>query len=306
MARFVRVASVSFGGRGRARSIKETVNRNVKDTAKLLKRAAMEEPDIVCLTECWPTLGLSARDSTKAAEEIPGPIFRTVSSIAKEHGTYVICPMIEKKDGRFHNSAVLLDRNGEYVGSYYKIHPTIDEIESGITPGTQSGVFKVDFGILGLAICFDLNFEEVIKGLVKEGAKLVFFPSAYEGGLQLRIWAFNYGVYMVSARGGENSMIVDPLGRILAKSSSYNPIICKTVNLDYEILHLNYNHMKLDSVKKKYGSRVELDVLRPEAVFMLASNTRDATAEDMIDEFKLETRKEYFRRASRIREDALT
>jgi len=100
-------------------------------------------------------------------------------------------------------------------------------------------------------------------------------------------------------------MIVDPLGRALATSSSFSPVICKAINLDYEILHIDYNQEKWDSIKKKYGSKVELDVLRPEAVFMMASNLKDVTVKDIIHEFNLETRVEYFKRASKIREKAI-
>ena len=155
-----------------------------------------------------------------------------------------------------------------------------------------------------MTICFDLNFEDVIYGLMGNGAELVLFPSMYPGGLQLRIWAFNHAVHIVSSYTGEGSMIVDPLGRALATSSSFSPVICKAINLDYEILHIDYNQEKWDSIKKKYGSKVELDVLRPEAVFMMASNLKDVTVKDIIHEFNLETRVEYFKRASKIREKA--
>ncbi|MFQ6095139.1 MAG: carbon-nitrogen hydrolase family protein [Candidatus Bathyarchaeia archaeon] len=175
-------------------------------------------------------------------------------------------------------------------------------MESGVTPGTKPETFELDLGTVGFAICFDLNFEDVIKGLTKNGSELVFFPSMYPGGLQLRFWAFNYGVYVVSAYTGEGSMIVDPLGRVLATSSSYSPVICKTVNLDYGIFHIDYNHEKWDSIKRRYGSRVELDMLRPEAVFMLTSNHRSITVKHIAQEFQLETKEAYLRRATEIRE----
>ena len=164
-----------------------------------------------------------------------------MSHLARRYRMYVICPMMEKRNGKVYNAAVLIDRKGEYVGSYHKIHPTIWEIESGVTPGTESKTFKLDFGRVGFAICFDLNYEDVIEGLTKNGSELIFFPSMYPSVLQLRLWAFNYGVYMVSAYTGEGSMIVDPFGRALATSSSYSPVICKTINLDYGVFHIDYN-----------------------------------------------------------------
>jgi len=305
LARCVRVASISFSGTGKASTVQETVDRNLKEMVKLLEKAVTNEPDIVCYPECSPMLGLSNKEFAEAAEEIPGKIFRTMASLAREYGIYLVCPMTEKRNERVYNSAVLIGRDGAYIGSYHKVHPTIGEIESGITPGTEPKTFELDFGKIGFAICFDLNFEDAIKGLAKKEVELVFFPSMYPGGLQLKIWAFNYGVYLVSAFTGEGSMIVDPLGRVLATSSSYSPVICKTINLDYGIFHIDYNHEKWDSIWKKYGSKVELDILRPEATFMMTSNLEGVTVGDMAHEFQLETRKKYFKRASEIREKAI-
>jgi len=304
LVRCVRVASVSFSGTGKSGTIHETVERNLKEIVRLLEKAALDQPDIVCFPECSPMLGLSSKEIAEAAEEIPGKIFRTMAALAKRYGIYVVCPMTEKHGGRVYNSAVLIDRDGTFLGSYHKIHLTIGEIESGITPGTEPKTFNLDFGTIGFAICFDLNFDDVIKGLSKNEAELVFFPSMYPGGLQLKMWAFNYGVYVVSAFTGDGSMIVDPLGRVLATSSFYSPVICKTLNLDCGIFHIDYNHEKWDSIRKKYGSKVELDILRPEATFMMTSNDREVTVAEIMHEFQLETRKEYFERASKVRERA--
>lgn len=304
MARYVRVASVSFRGT-RLSTPKETVDRNREEIVRLLKRAALEEPDVVCLPECSPMHGLSGAEIVEAAEEVPGPTFEIVSSIAEEHNMYVVLPLIERKNGRVYNSAVFIDRSGGYVGSYHKMYPTISEMEAGITPGTDPVTFKTDFGTVGFAICFDLNFRDVIEGLVGRGAELLFFPSMYPGGLMVRVWSLLYGVYLVSARAGEGSMIVDPLGRVLTVSSEYSWIICKTLNLDYVVAHLDYNHKKFEEIKRKYGSKVEIDITRPEAFFMLTSDTEGITAEDIVREFNLETRDEYYKRSSKLREKHL-
>src|SRR2546429_164022 len=80
---------------------------------------------------------------------------------------------------------------------------------------------QLDFGRVGCAICFDLNFRDVAEGLVATGAEILFFPSMYRGGLQLRIWAHDFGRFILSATPGEGSALVDPLGRVLVESSRY-------------------------------------------------------------------------------------
>jgi len=305
LAKLVRVASITFRGTANRRPVRETVGDNLTAIVDLLEKAARDEPDIACLPECSPTRGLSCEDSVKMAEEVPGPMFERVSSVAKEHGMYVVFPMLEKRNSRVYNSALLIDDKGDLIGRYHKVYPTIPEIEAGISPGDEQKPLKTGIAALGFAICFDINFEDAVRSQFGQGVKLAFFPSAYPGGLQLRQWAFKYGVYVVSACSGEESVMIDPLGRVMCRSSTYSPILCRTLNLDYEVLHLNFNYEKLGRVKDKYGPRVELEVSRPEAVLMLSSNAKDITAGDVIKEFKLETREEYFKRASEVRRGAL-
>ncbi len=305
MSRNVRVASISFSGVNKDFGARETVRKNIEAMVKLLEEAYYEEADIVCFPEAAPVIGLPIDVAVTLAQPVPGPIFDIFSSKADEYNLSIVLPMLEIKDGRVYNSAVLIDRRGDYLGSYHKVHPTISEIEAGITPSLKPKVLKSEFGPLGFAICFDLNFRDVVEAIAAAEAKLIFFPSAYPGGLQLSIWAFDYGAYIVSSLRGEGSVIVDPLGRVLARSSSYNPIICKTLNLDYEILHLDYNYEKLSEVKRKYGSKVEIDVSRPEAVFILASNLKEKSVREIISEFNLETRTLYFARANKVRAEVL-
>jgi predicted amidohydrolase len=305
MARYVRVSSISFGGAGGGGSAEEKVERNLRSALEWIDQAATDKPDIIVLPEIFPATGVAAEEWVQIAQTVPGPITDAVGERARRYNAYIICPMVERKGGKVYNSAVLIDRNGQPMGSYHKIHPTIGEIEAGITPGTDPVVFETDFGWIGCAICFDLNFRDVMEGLKGNGAEAVFFSSMYRGGLQLSIWAFDFGVWMISATPGEMSAIVDPLGKVKATSWNYNRIISKVINLDYAVLHIDYSHPKWNDIKAKYGNGVELDVSAPEGVFCLYSHAPDVTVQDIIEEFELETRDEYFARANRIREDAL-
>jgi len=301
----VRVSTISFTGSGKSGSTEGKIDGNREAALHLVEKAALEKPDIVCLPETFTGLGLETKEWFKSAETVPGPTTEALGDIAKRHGMYVVSPIVERLGGKTFNSAVLIDRTGKAVVSYHKIHPTIYEMEAGITPGTEPAVFETDFGPVGFAICFDLNFRDVGEGLKRMGAKLVFFPSMYAGGLQLSIWAHDLGFFMASAFTGDGSSIVDPLGRVLVKSSAYMPIISRVVNLDFELLHIDYNNEKWDQVRNKYGPDIEIDVATPEAIFALYSNRRGVTVEDLIREFKLEKLDEYFARASAVRQRAL-
>jgi len=239
------------------------------------------------------------------AQPVPGPTTEAVGDVARRNRMYVLCPMVRRDGERLRNSAVLLDRSGAPAGVYDKIHPTIGEIEQGVTPGTAPGLFDTDFGRIGCLICYDLNFRDVLDGLAAGGAEVVFFPSMYPGGLQLRTWAHDLAAYVVSAFTREGSAIVDPLGRVLVESQGYQRIITRELNLDRAVLHIDYNEKQWPAIKEKYGPGVEIDVATPEAVFALVSHLPDVTVRDLIREFSLETRADYFHRANWVRERAL-
>ncbi len=302
MARYVRVSSISFPGISGGEDRK---GRALESALEWVDRASKDRPDIICLPETFTGLGCPQEEWVATAEPVPGPTSEALAEKAKAYNCYMVCPMIEKAGDRIYNSAVLIGRKGEIVGSYHKVHPTIGEIEQGVTPGTETPVFETDFGRVGFAICYDLNFHDVAQGLKSGGAEIILFPSMFRGGLILSIWAFLYRCFVVSATPGEESAIVNPLGRPIEESSFYGRIISKTLNLDATVLHLDYNSAKFDKVKEKYGPDFEVEVASPEAVCLVYSHHPEKTVWDMIKEFELEPAGDYFDRANRIREEAL-
>ena len=128
----------------------------------------------------------------------------------------------------------------------------------------------------------------------------------FRGGILLRCWALQNRCYLVSSTPRENSAIVDPLGRVLVESSDYQRTITRTINLDYAVLHLDSNHEKFRAIRKKYGSQVGIEVLSPEALFLLTSDHPDRSVEDIIREFELERLDDYFDRSRRVRRDHLS
>lgn len=295
MSRNLRIATISYNGRG------ATLEEKRANGLAMLDEAGLFQPDIACLPETFTGLGLGMPGWFESAEAVPGPAIDGAAEIARRHAMYVICPLVTRRGGRTYNSAVLLDRKGQVAGIYDKVHPTVGELEAGITPGTGIPVFDADFGRLGIAICFDLNFRDVIEGLAAGGAEIVFFPSMYCGGSQLGIWAHDFNVFMASAHSGGRSAIVDPLGRTLKWSSVYEPILAREINLDGVVCHIDENERRWPEIRRKYGAAVEIDVATDEAKFRLVSHHREVTAPEIVREFSLETLGDYFARSERLR-----
>ncbi|MCS7253097.1 MAG: carbon-nitrogen hydrolase family protein [Armatimonadota bacterium] len=306
MARYVRVSTITFGGAHHAAAeLKEIVKSNLEAAARLFERAVLDKPDIVALPEVFAFLGVSANQWEQVAETVDGQVVSTFRELARKHNCWVVCPFVERDDIGIRNSAAFIDRNGNVVAKYHKMHPTIDEINAGVIPGTEAVVVGTEFGRIGCAICFDLNFEDVIEGMAQKGVELVFFCSMYLGGLQMRIWAHDYSIFMASSCTSYGSMIVDPLGRVIVTSQPYQPIISRTINLDAVVLHLDYNHTKFAAIKERYGAAIEIDVSSPEAKCVLISHIPDKRASDIVAEFELEPLRSYFERAEKIRKQAL-
>lgn len=295
MARWVRVVTVSMGREGNK-------ERNLESAINLLEQASWERPDLVCLPETFTGLGMNIKDWLSTGETVDGETVQRLINYARNQQCYVVCPIVLKDKGKIFNAAVLIDRNGQIPGYYSKMFPTISELEHDITPGNDAPVFVTDFGRVGFAICFDLNFPEVAQRLKSNRAELVCFVSMYPGGKQVQMWALEYGFWMVTAIAGPNSIIVNPLGRIIATTQpQYKPILSCRINLDCFVGHLDYNYERLKALKKRYGPDAEIEIAQPEARFLLTCHRSDMGVWDWVREFELEPLDEYLTRARQER-----
>lgn len=291
MARWARLCSISFQGQGNREA-------NLQTALDLLEQALWDKPDLVLLPETFTGLGMSECDWFNTAEPLDGETVTRLANIARQHRTYIACPVLLKHRSAIHNATILLDRNGEMAGSYYKMFPTLGELSLGITPGAEATVVDTDFGKVGFAICFDLNFREVADDLHAKGAELVCFSSMYPGGTQIQHWALEHHWWMLSAIGSPQGMLVDPLGRVRKRAQpNYQPMLSALVNLDCLVAHLDYNHDKAQQIKHDHGCEVEVDILQEEARFLLTCHRQDVTAADLARQYDLLLWDEYFRRA---------
>ncbi len=301
MARYVTVGSVSH----RPEAPFENMAARLERAEALATRAARMGADIIAFPEIYPHLDVPSERWPEVAETLPGETTTHMAKVARRNGTYLIWPLVERRGDRLYNSSVLLDRHGEIAGVYHKMFPTIGEIDSGIVPGAEVPVFDTDFGRIGMAICFDLNFRPIIEGLSRAGAEVIFFSSMYRGGLQLRAWALELGRYFVSAITRELGQIVDMGGAVLAEAT-YEAVCTARINLDRRLLHMDYNWVKMDAMLAKYGSGVSFQYYTREAMYTVASEMDGIGVDDLLAEFGLEQREDYFLRAHRARDAALS
>ena len=292
MPRKAKIVTTCMNGR-----LGPTVKDNLDRVLALLDSACGLGPDIVCLPECFATAGV-AGELAEQAEAVPGPTTDACAKRAREHRTYVICPVTTRRDGGFHNSAVVLDRAGQVAGIYDKVQPVTSRgdmsvVEDGVTPGKDAPVFELDCGRIGIQICFDIEFGEGWQQLEQGGAELVFWPSAYEGGFPLRGYAYRHGYYVVSSVRSSHSRIINPLGEVLDHTGYHMSLAARTIDLDYVVCHSDFHFGMLEELVRAHGKDVAVRSLREEAKFMLESNREDLPLSKLVEQFGLASRRQY-------------
>ena len=270
MGTTARIATVCQG-----RHFFSSVERNREHVLSLLDLALTQKPDLVCLPETFTTVSLPGDALSELAEPVPGPTTDAVARRARAFGSYVICPIKTARQGVYLNSAVVVDRGGEILGIYDKVHPVTTSgdytlFEGGIAPGPiDPPVFDLDFGRIGIQICFDAGFPETWQVLANKGARVVFWPSAYNGGFPLQAYAYLHHFYVVSSVRTDKSRFVDPLGAILDETNDLTSVICREINTDYVVCHYDFNHAIPDRVMACYPGQVEIRTDRDSAHFLL-------------------------------------
>ncbi|HOX39213.1 MAG TPA: carbon-nitrogen hydrolase family protein [Candidatus Brocadiia bacterium] len=301
--RRVRAAAVHLQGWPAPSTYDEKVSRALER----VDRAARDCPDAICLPEGfanWPP-GDDPKVYREYSQTVPGPLTDVFAERARRYNCYIICPLLHRDGRRLYNSAVFLDRKGEVAGIYHKYVPTIWEMNCGVSPGTEIEPIKCDFGMAGAAICYDANFLNIPEEYARKGTEIIFWPSMYEGGRLLEVWAMVYGLRIVTATGTPMNHIIDIDGRIRAQSCEYNPTVSCDMNLDKRLLHIDSNHLLWDRLKEKYGGAVLIQTLRPEAYFILSTTKPGLHVDDVIRECGLEPLRVYLDRALGVRKRAL-
>lgn len=154
------------------------------------------------------------------------------AALAKEYHAYLVPWDYEPRDdGRVYNSSYILDREGNEVGRFHKVNLTRSELAGGIVNGDDFPVFDLDFGRIGIMICFDNYFPESARILGNRGAELVLHPlygdtlnPQWE--LKLRARAVDNTMYVATCQidnvtNVAYSGLVSPVGDVLCRLEGY-------------------------------------------------------------------------------------
>ncbi len=207
----------------------------------------------LALTPFLPRLEAAGGPPLGQAEPVPGPTTEEFSALARELGVVIVLNLYERDGDRAFDSSPVIDADGTVLGVTRMLHiaemPGFHE-QGYYTPGDRGmPVYATAAGRIGVAICYDRHYPEVMRALGLRGAEIVVVPQAgavgeWPAGLyeaELRVAAFQNGYFTALANrvgpegdlvfGGE-SFVCDPSGQVVARApASEDHVLVADVDL---------------------------------------------------------------------------
>jgi len=213
---------------------------NLRAQVKLIKLYSPWVNLVVAPELCF--FGVS--DFRKTAEQIPGPVTDACGEIAREFGLYLVAgSLFEKDEDKYYNTTVIFDDTGGVVNKYRKMYPW--RPHEKVSSGESTVVFDIpDAGRVGVCICYDVWFPELIRDLVFKGAEIIVIPTLSgtqdrrQEAVLTQAAAIQNQCYVVSVNGvggagkGE-SLIVDPQGTVVQQAGQLKENIIAMIDLDH-------------------------------------------------------------------------
>src|SRR5450432_249399 len=161
-------------------------NTNLHKAIEKIREAVSKGAQIVCLQELFTSLyfcDVEDYENFNLAESVPGPATEALQVIAKDSKIVIIASLFEKRtQGIYHNTTVVIDADGGYLGKYRKMHIPDDPAfyeKFYFTPGDLGyRVFKTAYANIGVLICWDQWYPEAARITSLMGAEIIFYPTA--------------------------------------------------------------------------------------------------------------------------------
>lgn len=175
----LKVALIQFAAQGDPQA-------NDSYFAKEIEKAAQQGAKLIVLPELHRSHYFPQTEDPNnfdLAETIPGPATRFFGELAKKHQVVLVISLFEKRAaGLYHNTAVVIEKDGHIVGKYRKMHIPDDPGFSEkfyFTPGDLGfEPIQTSVGKLGVLVCWDQWFPEAARLMALAGADCLIYPTA--------------------------------------------------------------------------------------------------------------------------------
>ena len=159
---------------------------NVSKLEKNIREVASQGAELIVLQELHNGLYFCQTEDVSVfdqAETIPGPSTERFGKLAAELGVVIVLSLFEKRAaGLYHNTAVVLEKDGTIAGMYRKMHIPDDPAyyeKFYFTPGDLGfEPVQTSVGKLGVLVCWDQWYPEAARLMALAGAELLIYPTA--------------------------------------------------------------------------------------------------------------------------------
>jgi len=220
--------------------------------------AAASGAELVVLPEMFQCPYNNSCFREYSEQENDGITCRSLSEWAREKGIYLIGGSIPENDGgKIYNTSYAFDPAGKMIGKHRKVHLFNIDVPGGIrfmesdvlTAGDKVTVIDTAFGKIGIAICFDMRFPELMRCMALQGAKMIVVPAAFNmttgpahWEMTVRMRALDNQVFCLAvspARDMEfsyhaygNTILTNPWGEVVRKLDEKEGIMIADADLD--------------------------------------------------------------------------
>ena len=177
--------------------LRKGLNEDKNRMVEYLELAIKNGAKIICFPEGYPGPFAEDHFSINPTEEakLLGPIesyetFKTIRDTSKREGVYIIAGFAERINDDIYNTLAFLRPDGQYE-KYYKVHPaSFETFTGGKRPATgrEFKTFRTEYGVIGVAICWEAQFPEIPRILAINGAEIMFFPTGGRLGALRDTW----------------------------------------------------------------------------------------------------------------------
>jgi N-carbamoylputrescine amidase len=159
---------------------------NLAASAAGVRTAAAQGAQLVLLPELHTGVYFCQVEEARRfdrAEPVPGPTTEELGRLAKESGVVIVGSVFERRaPGVYHNTVVVLERDGRLAGTYRKMHIPDDpgyHEKFYFAPGDQGFVpISTSVGVLGVLVCWDQWYPEAARLMALAGAEVLLYPTA--------------------------------------------------------------------------------------------------------------------------------
>lgn len=220
---------------------------NYEQIEVAIQRAAEQTVDVIVLPEMWNT-GYALTRLNVLADDDGQRTLQLLSKLARQFRVNIVGGSVAvARDGHYYNEMLVVDRQGQLLSRYDKVHRFgLMAEDRYITAGETENVFELDGTVAMGAICYDIRFPEWLRKQAARGPQVIFVSAEWPTARQMQ-WrlllqaraienqAFVVAVNRVGSdpdnQFGGQSLVIDPLGQIVAIGGAHAQLITAELDL---------------------------------------------------------------------------